>query len=211
MNIKEIVDKIVKEADINASEYIINDRLDDIHQTRLKLATKMRQWGYVPQKTQTDIHTITTGNSGFAKPFKHAEIKKIEYGPTGGDENSFRCIEKRQDCNGGGCSRYIDGIKYTEDTGSVYIWNGTAGQIRVTYVYDIITKWTNADYTTGTATPDELPEVYHALLWLDQVRRHTGYYSKERYDQLMVEYNELYKLFNNELQRNAPEYYDIVG
>ena len=203
MNIKEIVDKIIKEADVNPAEYTVADRLDDIHQTRLELVTLARQYGQAINKKVAQTETLISGDQSFTKTFVHAEIDKIEYRATGGSENDYICLEKRRDCVGGRCSGGVGNMTYTEDTNTVYIWNAQEGELRITYIDDRITKWTEADYTTGTATPDELKEVYHALLWMAQVVRHTGYYSKERYEQVRIEYDSLIKKYIDDLKRNV--------
>ena len=210
MNIKQIVDKIIKEADVNASEYTVEDRLEDIHQTRLFLATLTRQIGSDTQKKVSQSEVLVLGDQSFTKTFKHAEIDKIEYKATGGAERDFTCLEKREDCQGGSCSGRIGAMTYTEDTDTVYIWEALVGELRITYKDDRITKWVLADYTTGTVTPDELKEVYHPLLWMYQVRRHAGYYSKERYEQIMIEFKELYEAFETDMFRERDTEIKIV-
>lgn len=203
MNIKQIVDKIIKEADINPSEYTIEDRLEDIHQTRLELQTRKRLAGMDTQTKIEQTEVLVDGDQSFAKVYKNAPIIKIEYRSTGGSEQDYICLTKRKDCVGGKCSRHFGTMAYTEDTDNVYIWQGLAGELRVTYADDTITEWVLADYTTGTAEPTELKKVFHKLLWMEQVLRHTGYYSKERYEQTRIERDALYEQFiddvNNEV------------
>lgn len=211
MNIKQIVDKIIKEADVAPNEYTKEDRLVDIHQTRIELETLKRHAGVFTQKTVEQLETLIDGDQSFTKTFNHAEIDKIEYRPTGGGETDYRCLYKRKDCTGGRCSSFVGAMQYTENRETIYLWEALEGELRITYADDRITEWVLADYTTGTATPDELEEVYHKLLWLYQVRRHAGYYSKERYEQLMIELNKLEQMFFNELGRDADNSATVRG
>lgn len=202
-NIVEIVDTIIKEADVNASEYTVADRLKDIHQTRLELATMMRQAGTDVQVEHAQAETLVAGDQSFTKDIPHGQLLRVEYKPTGSIDSQYRCLERRRDCQGNLCSVLLGRMKYTEDTLNVYIWEAWEGDLKLTFADDRITEWVEADYTTGTAEPTELKEVYRKLLFLAQVIRHAGYYSKERYDQLVIEYTELMKAFKTDLNLNT--------
>ncbi len=210
MNIKEIVDKIIKETEINSREYSIQDRLDDVHQARLELATLRRKWrddSFGKQEVES-IGQSASDPLTLNKPFEHATILSV--GIRRNSEQDYQCIDKAKGCSGLNCGN--NGIKeeYSEDKDKVYIWDFQGGDVKITYYPEEITKWTESDYNTGTATPDELPETYHALLWLKPAIKQAGKYSKEKFDILFMLYKDLLKDYEEDLRDNQNSVHYII-
>ena len=197
MKIGTIVDKLIKEADVNTSEYTVPDRLEDIHQTRLELQELRAQYTADDSVHTLQTATVIAGDNTITRTVKHNFIVNVEFRED--SDQDWYCLTKRGDCDGRKCIPIVGEAKYTFDYDQVYIWNAQAGEVRVTYSHTNITEWVEADYTDNTATPDELPEVYHKLLYMAQVLRHTGYYSKERYEQTSLEYEKLMALYIDHL------------
>ena len=57
MNIKQIVDKITKEADINPREYTVADRIVDVNSEYLMLVEKARQIGSIEPISNAETFT----------------------------------------------------------------------------------------------------------------------------------------------------------
>lgn len=199
MNIKNLVDRIISESDVNPDEYTVVSRLEDIHQTRMELAALTRMAGTDVQTETEQTETLVAGDQIFAKSYRHADLIRVEYKPIGSMVSQYRCLDRRVDCTGRGCTVALGQMAYTEDSGNVYIWDGFVGDLKFTYTDDQIVEWVESDYDDEIAEATELKEVYQKLLFLAQVVRHAGYYSKERYEQLSIEHDSLFSLFKKDL------------
>jgi len=209
MKIKQIVDKVITEADVNKSKYTTTERLVDIHQVRLELNELKMQVAPYDNVKPTKDEVLVAGDQTFTRTITHKDIVSIEYRVDANDD--WRCLDKAKNCEGGTCGSPLGKMRYSYDTDTIYIWDGEVGNIRITYSLASIVEWVDADYAADTKSPDELDEVYHALLWMTLVMRHAGYYSKERYEQIAIEYNRLYDLYISHIQRNAELDMEVTG
>ena len=204
MNIKQIVDKIPKEADINPNEYAVADRIDDINSRLLILVERANQIGSKePMNDGEDISedfTVVTGSNTFDRTIKNVPIQRVDWRPSNTSRWCRLEMDKTRAIN---TWAYCD-IKFFADEKHIYIENGLDGELRVTYSRGAVTLFTVADYSaTPAPSPDILPIEFHDLLWLYPALRQARIYKKDRVAGLEAEVNELQELFDNHYGRNA--------
>lgn len=204
MNIKQIVDKIPKEADINPAEYTVADRISDVNSQYLQLIEKARQIGSIEPisgvETFTESFAIVAGANTLTRTIKDIPIERIDYKPTGASK--FRRVNRdiSRSLNTWQCL----GMKFFANEKQIFIENGLAGDIRVTYIGGNVTTFTESDYNAGTPpTPTFLPEVFHDLLWLHPALTQAQYYKTDRVNGLTDKVTKLQNLFDNRYGRNA--------
>lgn len=204
MNIKTIADKIIKEGDLNAVEYTVADRVDDINTEYLALIEHALQIGskIAPTSGGTDSETLTLvdGDNTFTRTIKDTEIIKVEY--RANIDSRWECIDHDPKlCLN--CYTSLD-MRFSANEKQIFIKDARAGLCRVTYNRPAIVLFTAADYALGTPPePVWLPETFHPLLWLKPTLNQSGYYKKDRYQVLQNQYDTLFELFDNHYQRNA--------
>lgn len=204
MNIKQIVDKIPKEADINPNEYVVADRIDDINSRLLILVERANQIGSnQPMNDDEDISedfTVVAGSNTFDRTIKNVPIQRVDWRPNNTSRWCRLEMDKTRAIN---TWAYCD-IKFFANEKEIFIENGLAGELRVTYSRGAVTLFTVADYSaTPAPSPDILPIEFHDLLWLYPALRQARIYKKDRVAGLEAEVNELQELFDNHYGRNA--------
>lgn len=204
MNIKQIVDKIPKEADINPNEYVVADRIDDINSRLLILVERANQIGSnQPMNDDEDISedfTVVAGSNTFDRTIKNVPIQRVDWRPNNTSRWCRLDLDKTRAIN---TWAYCD-IKFFANEKEIFIENGRAGELRVTYSRGTVTLFTVADYSaTPAPSPDILPIEFHDLLWLYPALRQARIYKKDRVAGLEVEVKELQELFDNHYGRNA--------
>lgn len=204
MNIKEIVDKIPKEADVNPSEYTVADRVADVNSRLLILVAKASQIGSKePMNDGEDISetfNIVDGSNTLTRTIENVPILRVDWRP---NNLSRWCRLDLDPTRGINTWAYCD-IKFFANEKEIFIENGRAGEVRVTYARGAVTLFTVADYSAIPApSPDILPLEFHDLLWLYPALRQARIYKKDRVAGLEAEVNELQTLFNNHYGRNA--------
>lgn len=204
MNIKQIVDKIPKEADINPNEYVVADRIDDINSRLLILVERANQIGSnQPMNDDEDISedfTVVAGSNTFDRTIKNVPIQRVDWRPNNTSRWCRLEMDKTRAIN---TWAYCD-IKFFANEKEIFIENGLAGELRVTYARGAVTLFTVADYSaTPAPSPDILPIEFHDLLWLYPALRQARIYKKDRVAGLEVEVKELQELFDNHYGRNA--------
>lgn len=204
MNIKTIIDKIVKEADIQVSNYSVADRLIDVNSIYLRLVEKAVQIGSrVPiskAEANSETFTLTTGSETFTRTIKNAPIQRVDFMPSGGSRYEKVNEDTSRQINGycWGDTRFFANEK------QIFTENSRPGTLRVTYARGNVVLFTQADYDNVTPpSPDWLPEEFHDLLWLKLATRQAKFYKKDRAGALEDETNELQNLFDNHYGRNA--------
>lgn len=168
MNIKEIVDRIPKEGQINANDYSVASRLSDCGAIYLQLIEHAVQIGStVPMSAAEDTSedfTVVAGSNVFTRTIKDVPILRVDFSYD--DVLFFPICEDPK--------RLIGGMNYGEmrffaNEKQFFAEEGRAGTMRVTYARGGVTQvFTQANYDLGSAwpSPDFLPEVFHDLLWL---------------------------------------------
>ena len=204
MNIKQIVDKIPKEADINPNEYVVADRIDDINSRLLILVERANQKGSKePMNDGEDVSedfTVVSGSNTFDRTIKNVPIQRVDWRPNNTSRWCRLDLDKTRAIN---TWAYCD-IKFFANEKEIFIENGRAGELRVTYSRGTVTLFTVADYSaTPAPSPDILPIEFHDLLWLYPALRQARIYKKDRVAGLEAGVNELQELFDNHYGRNA--------
>jgi len=205
MNIKEIADKIVKEADVNPAEYLVADRIEDINEKYLELI----EWAVQiasnePISDDEDISeefTLVTGSNEFLRTMPDIFIFRVDFQQTGSD--LWKRVETDQSRKIGrrffGC-----GLEMFADEKRVFVENARPGKLRVTYARGDIRTFVEADYTDSTPpSPDWLPPVFHPLLWIAPALTQAQYYKPDRVDALASKLLRLEAMFLNHYSRNA--------
>lgn len=205
MHIKEIVDKILKESDVQANSYSVADRIADVNSFYLRYIEKAVQIGSkVPISSAEDndeTFTVVSGANTFTRTIEDAPILRVDVQLDG--SNIFHAVPFDQ-------SRMINGVdlgdmRFWANAKQIIIENGQAGTLRVTYARGAITQFTVADYELGSGwpSPDWIPEFAHDLLWLEPSYRASRKYSKGRSAYLKDERDEVRELFNNHFGRES--------
>lgn len=204
MNIKDIVDKIPKEADINPAEYTVPDRLVDVNSIARQLREKSIQIGSKePMSNEEPISetfTIVQGSNTLTRTIKDSPIFRVDFKATGATRWCRLDLDESRGINTWcGCE-----ITFFANEKQVFVENGRAGDIRITYVMGSIADFDMADYLDyNPPSPDWLPEAFHDLLWLYPALDQANYYKKDRVPRLEAKLNNLQTLFNNRYKRNA--------
>lgn len=204
MNIKQIVDKIVVEADVNPSEYTVQNRIDDVNEYYLSMIEKARQIASKEPisdgEAVSETFNIIQGDQTLTRTIPDVSIFRVDFKPSGSsrycrlDEDQGRSIASWCWC----------GMRFFADEKRVFIENGRAGTIRVTYAGGAITQFTAADYSDPTPpSPSYIPEAFHPLLWLEPATVQAEYYKKDRVVSLRARRDKLRDLFDSHYKRNA--------
>ena len=192
MTITKILDKIIRESDVNAKEYTLEHRLEDVNEHHFFLIEKATQlgatFGVSGGETSYEEFTLIVGDNTFVRTLPDVPIVKVQY--TNHDNPKE--------------SNWMDVPKsfFSGNEKEITFFNARAGKARVTYQHGAITKFTMDDYTNETEIT-WIPETFHSLLWLYPTLGQAGYYKKERYVKLRNQYDEMYQLFINHYFRRA--------
>lgn len=168
MHIKSIADKIISESQVNARDYSVADRIDDINQIYLEKVEHAVQIGStVPisaAENTSEEFTVVADSNVFTRTIKDVPIIRVDFRYAGGSQ--FTPVTQDQ-------ARLIAGVSIGEQTyfaneKQFFVEEGIAGTLRVTYARGGVTLFTVADYELASAwpSPDHLPTVFHPLLWL---------------------------------------------
>lgn len=204
MNIAQIVDKIVVESDVQASQYPIANRIDDINAKYLALIEKAIQIGSKEPISGLEVFsetfTVVTGSNTFVRTIKDIPIVRVDFQHSG-STGYCRVTEDLARKIGFLCSC---GMKFFADEKRIFVENGRPGTVRITYARGDITLFTEADYSNPTPpSPTWLPSTFHPLLWLEPAAVQAEYYKKDRAVSLRNQVTRLETLFENHYQRNA--------
>jgi len=205
MNIKQIVDKIVKEADVSPAQYTVADRIVDVNEKYLILIEKAVQIGStVPiskAETFSETFVITqTESQTLVRTIKDTPIQRVDFMQDGATQYQKVEVDQTRSINGWcGC-----GLKFFANEKQIFIEDGQVGTIRITYTRGDIVLFTEADYNNVTPpSPDWLPETYHPLLWLEPALFQAQLYKPERVSAIASRLNQLQGLFFNHYGRDA--------
>lgn len=207
MNIKQIVDKIVKEADLNPDEYTVDDRIADINTKYLYLV----EWGMQIGSTETitneedreEIFTLVDGLNTISRTIQDVPLYSIEYTPEIAPSATTNWIplDKQTFSSWFGCE-----INVYFDEKRIIIEKGRIGSLRVRYARGYVDLFQVSDYSESVPpSPLWLPEVYHPLLWLEPATIQAEYYKKDRAVSLRNQLTRLEQLFYNHYGRNATQ------
>jgi len=211
MNIKTIVDKALKESDVQAQDWSITDRLVDVNAEYQKLVEKGVQIGSkVPMSRKEDVSetfAVVAGSNDFDRTITDVPVVRVDFMPTGGTRYEKANRDQSRMINGW----YCGDLRVFFDEKRVFVEEGYAGTLRVTYARGTIVAFDLDDYNDATPpSPDFLPEVFHPLLWLKPALRQAKFYKKDRAGALEDEVKELQDLFDNHYGRDAVYDSEIV-
>lgn len=204
MNIKEIVDKIPKEADVSPAEYAVADRLVDVNHEYLALIEEAMQIGSIEPisgaEDTSEEFVVVAGSNVFTRTIEDVPLFSVHYRPNADAKWEVVYSDPTRTING---LCYCD-MKFFADEKRVFVENGQAGTLLVTYAHGGITVFDQADYDNVTPPdPTWLPEVFRPLLWLKLALRQAHFYKTDRVAGLEAEYTRLKQLFRNHYLRNA--------
>lgn len=204
MNIKQLVDKLRKEADVQTSSYSVENAIEDINAEYLFRIEKATQIGStVPisnAEATTETFIVVDGSNTFTRTIKDAPILRVDYMPTGGSYNERLEEDQSRRVN----SFCLHGMRFFANEKQVFVEDGRAGTLTVTYTRGNITSFIAADYDEVTPpSPDWLPEVFHPLLWLTPALVQAGYYKPDRVPVLKLQFDRLDDLFFNHYGRKS--------
>jgi len=204
MDIQEIADKIIKESDVRADEYIVADRIVDINTEYFKLIEMATQIGSkFPMSAggdSTEEFTIVDGDQTLTRTIADTSILKMEYRVVATAD--WECMKRDTElCVN--CFSYKNG-KFTANEKNIFLEDARAGFVKITYGRANITAFTAADYVAGTPpSPDWLPEVFQPLLWMKPALDVAAIYKPDRVKKLSNDRDELMVLFRNHYGRDV--------
>lgn len=204
MNIKEIVDKIPREADVNPSEYTVANRLVDVNHEYLALIEEAMQIGSSEPisgaETTNETFVLVLGSNVFDRTIVDVPLFSVEYRPNADAKWETVYNDPTRTING---LCYCD-MKFFADEKRIFVENARVGTLKVTYAHGGIEVFDQADYDNVTPpSPVWLPEVFRPLLWLKLALRQAHFYKTDRVAGLEAEYARLKQLFRNHYIRNA--------
>lgn len=205
MNIKQIVDKIPKESDVQASQYPVADRIDDINSKYLQLIEKATQIGSKEPISGLEVFsetfTVIAGSNTFDRTIPDMPIVRVDFKHTGSTQYCRVSEDLGRKIGGFTCGC---GMKFFADEKRIFVENGVAGIIRITYAHGEVSIFTLADYSLDPApSPTWLPSVFHPLLWLEPATVQAEYYKKDRAVSLRNQLTRLENLFIARYSRNS--------
>lgn len=203
MHIKTIVDKIINESQVNARDYSVADRIDDVNQVYLEKVERAVQIGStVPISAAEDTSeefTVVAGSNVFTRTIKDVPIIRVDFKYAGGSQYSPVTHDQ---------ARLIEGLSIGEQTyfaneKQFFVEEGVAGTLRVTYARGGVTLFTTDDYDLSSdwPSPDYLPTVFQPLLWLYPA--YDACRNKEVKAALAARIERLDPLFYNHYSRNS--------
>lgn len=202
MNTKQIIDKIVQEADVQPNEYPVADRLLDVNQVILEYIEIANQLGSKEPISAGEVYqetfTVAEGFNEFARTIKDVAIFRVDF-QSGASGRYCRLSEdiNRNENNWCGCE-----IDFYADEKRIFVENGRVGTLRVTYVRGDIAPLTQEDYD-NEVVPTWIPAIFHDLLWLEPTLRQAEFYKPDRVAGLRRQRDEKKALFISRYRRNA--------
>lgn len=211
MTITEIINKIVKEGDINPSEYTVPDRIADVNSKYLFLVEWAMQIGSTEtisnQEVKQEVFTLADGLNTLVRTIPNMPFTSLEYtaDTTITADTNWTCLEQDTPFNYCGC-----GMNVSFDEKQIVIEKGRAGSLRVKYARGVVIPFTVGDYSNITPpSPVWLPTVFHDLLWLEPATIQAEYYKKDRAVSLRNQLTRLEQLFYNHYGRNAVQVSEV--
>lgn len=210
-DIKQIVDKIVIEADLNPSEYTVSQRISDVNDVYLYYIEKAMQIGssepISAAENISENFTVVPGSNVFARTKIDIPITRVDFKFAGAST-----FEKVTD----DVTRLIGGfdygrMKFFADDKRVWVEGGLNGTLRVTYAHGDITLFTEDDYNDSTPPePEFMPREFRKLLWLNPATVQAEYYKKDRAASLRNQLDRWENLFFNRYKRKSATVGKIV-
>lgn len=203
MLFNEIIDKIVKESDVNPRQYSVADRVADVNKEHFYLIEYATQLGSKFPMTDGEeveqTETLVEGDNSFDRDIKDTSIVRVEYKPTG--SSRYRCLDHDQKrCNNCYC---LGDMLFTANEKKIMLKDAHPGDLLITYDRPLIVPFTEADYDAGDVEVEWIPETFHPLLWLKPAMIAAGYYKPDRYQALKDQYGELFVLFHDHYDRHS--------
>lgn len=207
LNIKQIVDRIISEGDLNRAHYTVADRLIDVNTEQRKLIEIANQYGSKYRisnaEENKEVFTIVDGDNEFTRTIPNVNIVKWEW--TNLDTPDERDWQELVEGDTEKLEWYIRGMRITADEKKVFAKDAYAGKLRVTYERGLITDFTEADY--NNTTPPEITwidRLYQPLLYMGPMLPKLGKFKKGNfYTTQKKAYDDLMELFINKYGRNA--------
>lgn len=203
-DIKQIVDKIVIEADLNGAEYTVADRISDINDIYLYYIEKATQIGSSEPisgaEAVSENFTVVAGSNVFTRTKPNISIMRVDFAYTG--STIFKKVTDD-------ITRLISGfdwgtMKFFADEKRVWIEGGQGGTLRVTYAHGGIVLFTSADYAMSTPPePVFITREFRKLLWLNPATVQAEYYKKDRAVSLRNQLTIWENLFYNHYKRKS--------
>jgi len=188
---------------VNARDYSVADRIDDVNQIYLEKVERAVQIGStVPISAAEDTSeefTVVAGSNVFTRTIKDVPIIRVDFKYAG--NSMFSPVTQDQ-------ARLIEGYSIGEQTyfaneKQFFVEEGVAGTLRATYARGGVPLFTVEDYELESAwpSPDFLPTVFHPLLWLYPA--YDACRNKEVKASLAARIERLDPLFFNHYSRNS--------
>lgn len=207
LNIKQIVDRITSEGDLNRAHYTVADRLIDVNTEQRKLIEIANQYGSKYRisnaEENQETFTIVDGDNEFTRDIPNVNIVKWEW-------TNLATPEERdwQELTEGDHEKlewYIRGMRVTADEKKIKVKDAYAGKIRVTYERGLITDFDLGDYDTSEPTEITwIDRLYQPLLYLGPMLPKLAKFKKGNfYTAQKKVYDDLLELFINKYSRNA--------
>jgi len=208
--IQQILDKIIKESDINPRHYTEEDRLWDVNQEYQELIEEIVQLGAehsLPFLQQVETVTGVTDFS-FPRAVRFEPIVQVEQTYSSNPlERDWCCMVKDTGCEYGQCCYKGCYSSFRADDTTVFIDDAYTGMIRITYATREFPLFTlPADANT---IPSAFKGHFNRLLILKAAYKRGMKYNPEKARINEEEYRELKEQFRTHYDRRAEFYGEI--
>lgn len=208
MNIREAVDKVWSESDVQKNSYPVANVLYDVNARILKLIGRARRIASKEPisdgETFSETFTIPQGSSEHTRTIKDIPLFRVDYKTDTATKWCRIYEDESRGINTWCCKRGCCTIVFFADEKRIFIENGRPGEVRVTYASGVFVPYTLDDYE-DPAPPEItwIPEEFQDLIWLYPALRQARYYKPDRVNGIVEEINELQAAFDSHYRRNA--------
>ena len=204
-NIKQLVDKIPAEADINPSEYPVAVRIEDINEVYLSLVEQARQIASTEpisaDETFEEVFTLVRGSNEFERTIPDVPILRVDFQRTGSES---WCEVHEDQMRKRGRRTCTCGFTYFADEKRIFAEDARPGTLRVTYASGEVVPFTVGDYQDNTPPhPVWLPKTFVPLLYLKPALVQAEYYKTDRVSGILRRIERLEELFYTHYSRNS--------
>lgn len=204
-NLKQLIDRIPAEADVNPSEYPVSVRIDDLNEVYFALIEQARQIASTEPISADEVFeetfTLVRGSNELERTITDIPIFRVDFQSENSEswcevhEDQMRRRERRN-CT---CR-----FSYFADEKRIFAEDARPGTLRVTYASGEAEPFTVADYQASTPPhPVWLPKTFVPLLYLKPALVQAQYYKTDRVSGIQARIERLEGLFYTHYSRNS--------
>lgn len=208
MTIKEAVDRVWVESDVQKNSYPLANVLADVNARIRKLISRARRIAsrepISAGEAFSETFTVTQESETFIRTIEDIPVFRVDYMATGGTRWCRIEEDQSRGINTWCCKKGCCELVFFVDEKRVFIEQGRAGTIRVTYASGAFVAFTEANYN-AVPSPEItwIPEDFQDLIWLYPALRQARFYKPDRVNGLQAEVDQLQADFDSHYRRNS--------